>query len=141
MEHASGKREVEQELVYFFDLVRHGKLQAANFALKHKFDDWESQIWSLWQDTYLIYSEEIDQEVEDDTFEGKAWLGDLSWLQDLAIEENFHWDADGQVVAAEGESVFVNVSYKGVVTDVSAIFLVEQREGKYYLVREIIHVG
>jgi hypothetical protein len=138
---APKKSEVETELKSFFALLQAGKLDAAKAALAHHSDDWESQIWSIWQDTYLIYLEELDQEVEDDSFEGKGWLNDLSWLADLAIEDSFHWDDDGDQVNPEGENLFVNLIYKGELLDVSGDFRVVKDDDGYHLMREIIHTA
>ncbi|RLB46977.1 MAG: hypothetical protein DRJ42_26475, partial [Deltaproteobacteria bacterium] len=97
--------------------------------------------WSLWQDTYLIYLEELDQEVEDDSSEGKGWLNDLSWLSALGLEETFHWDDGGDLVNPAGEHLFVNLTYEGEVLDVSGDFRVVRDDGGYHLMREIIHTA
>jgi hypothetical protein len=140
-EQPPSKAEVEAELKRFFELLRNGDLEAAGAAVAHHSDDWDSQIWSLWQDTYLIYLEELDQEVEDDSFEGKAWLNDLSWIKDLGIDETFRWDEEEDVVNPEGEHLFVNLTYKGEVLDVSGDFRVTKDQGSYRLMRQIIHVA
>ncbi len=135
------KAEVESEVKAFFSLLQSGKLDEAKAAVAHQFDDWESQVWSIWQDTYLIYLEELDQEVDDDTLEGKVWCNDLSWLNDLEIENTFHWDDEGDRVDAEGEHLFVNLIYKGEVVDVSGDFRVVKEDDGYRLMRESIHAA
>ncbi len=135
------KVEIETELKGFFSLLQGGKLDEAKAAVAHHSDDWDSQIWSIWQDTYLIYLEELDQEVDDDSFEGKGWLSDLSWLSDLGIDGTFHWDDDGDHVNPEGEHLFVNLTFKGEVLDVSGDFRVVRDDGGYHLMREIIHTA
>jgi hypothetical protein len=134
------KSEVEDELRAFFALLRHGKLEDARAAIGHKYDDWDSQLWSIWQDTYLIYLEELDQGVEDDSFEGRAWLGDLSWLAELGVDDRFQWDKPGDRVI-DGEHLFVNLTYKGKVLDVSGDFSVVKDGDGFQLMREIIHAA
>lgn len=136
------KEEVEDEVRRFFDLLRDGEIDAAREAVVHHSDDWEPQLWSLWQDTYLVYLEEVDREVDDDSLEGGLWRGDLDWLQDLGVAETFHWDEPGQRVAPRGEHFSVNLIYRGEVVDVSADFRVVVGEaGGYLLQREIIHMS
>ena len=124
--------EVEETIKDFFDLLKNEKLDKAKNLINHKFSDWERQIWSLWQDTYLIDLEEIGEEVEDESFEGNLWEKDLKWLNQLTIENVFHWDED---------SVLVNVKYNNMLTDVSADFSIEKIDSEYVLTRKIIHVA
>ena len=135
------KAEVEASLKSFFDLLRSGQLDQAEAAVAHAEDDWESQLWSLWQDTYLVDLEDYDEEVADDSFEGRLWRSDLKWLRDLGIDETFHWDEEGEHVDPEGEHLFVNLTYKGEILDVSGDFRVAQVDGAYQLIREIIHMA
>lgn len=125
-------KEVEKLIKEFFRLLQQGNLDQAKNLINHRYDDWDSQIWSIWQDTYLIYLEDLNQEAEDDTFEGNLWKNDLNWLKKIEIEDKFHWDGDN--------SLFVNIIYENVVTDVSADFSLEQNEAGYILTREIIHI-
>ncbi len=134
------KVDVEAELKKFFALLQEGKLDAAEATVAHHSNDWESQIWSLWQDTYLIYLEELGKDVEDDSFEGKGWLKDLSWLKDLGIEKTFHWDTEGECVNAEGDHLFINLTYRGEILDVSGVFQVVKEDSVYHLMRENIHM-
>lgn len=126
------KKEVEKIIKDFFILLKNGKLNEAKELVNHKHDDWESQIWSIWQDTYLIDLEEIGEEVEDDTFEGNLWKNDLNWLEQLSIEDKFHWTED---------EVFVNIIYNNIVTDVSAEFSIDKKEDNYIVTKEIIHIA
>lgn len=135
------KIEVRREIEHFLALLREGKLELAQASVGHTFQDWDTQIWSLWQDTYLIYLEELDEEVEDDSFEGKLWLQDLAWLQDIGIEESLHWDTATDRVSAQGEHFFVNLNYKGVALDVSANFSVTQQAGSFCVMRESIQAA
>ncbi|MBW2735248.1 MAG: hypothetical protein JRH20_22930 [Deltaproteobacteria bacterium] len=134
------KAEVEAELKSFFALLQEGKLEAAGAAVAHHSDDWESQVWSLWQDTYLIYLEELDEEVPDDSFEGKGWLKDLRWLRDLRIDETFRWDEEGDCVDPEGEHVAFNLVYRREVLDLSGTFEVIKKDDGYHLTRESIRI-
>ncbi len=137
------KREVEEEVRRFFSLLTRGKLEEARDAVAHAHDDWQSQLWSLWQDTYLISLEDDEDATlpADTSLEGEVWLARLDWLADLGIEERFHWRQREATVAAEGESFFVNVTYRGAVTDASAEFRLARRQGGLVLMREIIHVA
>lgn len=124
--------EVEETIKEFFDLLSNGKLNEAKDLINHRHDDWESQIWSLWQDTHLIFLEELDQEVEDESFAGNLWKTDTSWLQKISVDEEMSWDED---------SVFVNVMYENELTDVSADFTLEKEGEGYCLTREIIRIA
>ena len=139
---APRKAEVEEEVRRFFELLRDGDLDGARDAVGHHSDDWEWQLWSLWQDTFLVFLEEGEREVDDDSFEGGLWRGDLDWLQDLGVAETFHWDHRGERVAAGGEYFYVNLIYRGEVVDVSAQFqVVAGEDGCFTLQREIIHIA
>ena len=55
------KAEVEAEISAFFQVLRRGDLKLARSSVAHRWDDWEHQIWSLWQDTWLIALEDRDE--------------------------------------------------------------------------------
>ena len=57
------KAEVEAEISAFFQALRRGDLKLARSSVTHHSDDWEHQIWSLWQDTWLIVLEDRDEDV------------------------------------------------------------------------------
>ena len=45
------KAEIETEISAFFKVLRRGDLKLARSSVAHRWDDWEHQIWSLWQET------------------------------------------------------------------------------------------
>ena len=135
------KQAVEKEILHFFRLLSSGKLEEAKARVLHHSDDWDHQIWSLWTETYLIVLEELDQEVDDESFEGRGWQTDLRWLKALGIDQSFHWDEMGSHVSPEGEHLFVHVTYEGELTDVTADFRVILENGEFTLQRQIIHVA
>ena len=131
------KAEVEAEISAFFQVLRRGDLKLARNSVTHHSDDWEHQIWSLWQDTWLIVLEDRDEEVADESFLGGLWRSDRSWLQSIDIEDSFHWDDVGERAQPDA-SVYVNIICDGVVTDVSAEFSVVRVDGGLALRRDRI---
>ena len=134
------KAAVEEAIRSFFARLCGGDLEGARGAVEHRWDDWDHQVWSLWQDTWLIVLEERDEEVEDESFEGGLWRSDLHWLSQLGLEGRFHWSVSGES-ATEGDSVWVNLTVEGEVTDVSAEFTVVQSAGGLVLRRDALRMA
>ena len=126
--------EVEQ----FFVLLKSADAEGAGAVVIHASSDWwPHQVRSLWQDLVIPWLEERGEEA--DLQDDKSWR-DLSWLRRIGYHANAHWDKEGEE-AADDEHFFVNVTYDGVVTDVSADFRVARGEDGWVLQREIIHVA
>jgi len=121
--------EIKALIQEFTNLLKLGNLESAKNLVQHKFNDWESSIWSLWQDTYLIYLEDLDKKVSDESFEAKLWKSDLTWLKALEIEDKFNWD---------GNYVSVNIIYEDEFTDTSMSFVLEKNSNGYILTLENI---
>ena len=133
------KNSVKDELTIFFELLRCGQLDQAKDSIAHHSNDWDYQLWVLWQSTYLLMLEEMGQEIDDESFEGQGWLIDLDWLSDLGVEETVHWEFPEAFVHPDGEHFFVNLMYQGEILDVSGDFRVIKDGNEYYLMRVIIH--
>ena len=78
--------------------------------------------------------------MEDDSFEGGLWRSDPHWLSQLGLEGHFHWSVSGET-ATDGDSVWVNLTVEGVVTDVSAFFTVVQSAGGLVLRRDALRMA
>lgn len=136
---APDKGEVEAELRGFFDALQSRAVGEARDRVAHRFDDWEAQLHSLWQDTYLILLEDEGREVEDESFEGRAWAEDTTWLADLACGP-ISWDGAAPQ-AADREWLYAVVIYDGVETDVTAEFQVVVRDGAWVLERNALRIA
>ncbi len=120
--------EVERVIRTFFFSLTERNLDEARRTVAHAYADWDHQIWSLWQDL-----EAIDMDPDDPAygFEAGTWSRDLSWLRRIGLDDAFHW-------SERRDRVFVNVTFDGEVTDVSADFRVEHRPDGWVVVRESI---
>ena len=58
----------------------------------------------------------------------------MSWLGRIGIDDTFHWSRDD-------DSLFVNVTENGELTDISADFDVVKKDGGWVVRRMIIHVA
>lgn len=54
------KKDVELEVKRFFSTLQQALISDAEAMIAHSYDDWESQIWFLWQDTYVNEKEWSD---------------------------------------------------------------------------------
>ncbi|XDD44747.1 hypothetical protein AB3N58_17565 (plasmid) [Leptospira sp. WS60.C2] len=134
------KSEVKKVVKEFFKLLKAGELERAKHIIAHQYEDWDSQLYSLWQDTYLIYLEYRDREVEDDSFEGQLWRKDLRWLKKLQLVDVFKWGNEEGEYVEENDWFNVPINYAGETTDVTAEFRVDKKDGHYFIVRETMNV-
>jgi hypothetical protein len=114
----------------FFQLLKEGNTDKAYELVEHAFNDWEHQLWSLWQDTFLIWAEDQEIPVRDESFEGESWR-EKGWYSRLDIEPEFLWGTEGL------ESPFhVVIKYDGLPTDVCGEFQVVKNDvSRKYCVR------
>jgi len=126
------KNEAIQEVRGFFDHLKEADVEAAGAAIAHAHKDWwPHQVRSLWQDLVGPWLEEQgeDWDLDDD----KSWR-DLTWLEKIGVELETDWDGDD-------DSFFLNVTYDGEVTDVSAEFSLQEIPTGWVVRRDIIHVN
>jgi hypothetical protein len=126
---APAREEVEAEIRRFFSLLAAEKIGEAEASVSHEFGDWNSQVWSLWQDVVIFDGGRV---LSTETLERGEHLRDTTWLRRIGIENQFHWS---------GDSLFVNLTIDGEVCDVSADFCVRERDARWMVVRQIIHVA
>lgn len=131
------RKEVETCIKDFFKLLNAGKLDEARDSIALKFNDWNSQIWSLWQDTYLVHlSIEKPKECPKSTsFKSNGWKNNLDWLQELSIDK-FHWQR-----WALKNTFFVSLCYANKKRDVTADFSVQETPRGLVVMREIFRVS
>ena len=126
------KKEALSEVEGFFAHLREADVEAAGAAIAHAHKDWwPHQVRSLWQDLVGPWLEEQgeDWDLDDD----KSWR-DLTWLEKIGIELDTDWSGDD-------DSFYLNVTYDGEVTDVSAEFSIQQIPSGWVIRRDIIHVN
>jgi hypothetical protein len=118
------------EVERFFDALAEGEVEAAGAAIAHQGKDfWPHQVRSLWQDLVVPVLEDEGEDVDID--DDKTWRK-LAWLESIGFEKEAHWDDD---------EFYVNVTYDGEVTDVSAEFSLAKRPEGWVVQRKIMHIA
>jgi hypothetical protein len=133
------KKDVLAEVARFFALLQKGDVEGAGASVAHADKDWmPHQVRSLWQDLVVPWLEERGEPADLD--DGKSWKH-RAWLARIGMGKKVKWDEPGPVVAEDGESFYVTVTYDGEPTDTSAEFEVVQKKGGWVLERQIIHMA
>lgn len=119
------------EVKRFFAKLRTGDAKGAGALVAHRSKDWwPHQVRSLWQDLVVPWLEEQDEEADLD--DDESWR-DLGWLAKIGVDLDTPWDG-------EDDTFYVNVTYDGEVTDVSAEFTLRKRKDGWVVQRDVIHV-
>ena len=86
----------------FFDTLRAGKLDEAEVMIAHAYDDWNENVYSLFQDHYLIHDTPPDS-----SFEGNWWKSNRAWLADFSLPDSPQWVGKAKNVA------WFDIAYRG----------------------------
>jgi len=121
-------QEVEATITEYFQLLQNGKLDEATALISCEYDDWLDTLFMVWEDHYLIH--EIPK---DSSFEGKEWLNDLKWLQDLTIKPEMEW--------INPKFVWADFIYRGEPSGYIGEFAVQPIDGGYTVKRMIFKMA
>ena len=106
----------------FFDAVCAGKLEEAEAMVAHAYEDWNENVYNLFQDHYLIHSTPPDS-----TFDGKWWNANRGWLADFTIAGDPQW------MGKLNNVVWIDLAYRGKPSGYIAELQVVEQEGGFVL--------
>ncbi|MFC0777480.1 hypothetical protein [Flavobacterium sp. HJSW_4] len=126
------EQEVQNLVEEFFAYLKKGELDNAKNIVDHVYDDWEESIHVIWRDHYLIH--EI---AEDESFEGREWINNLEWTQNLGILDDFIWYEE------KGNSRYfdVSVTYMEEPSGFAAQFYLVKNDDHYVVKRGLIDMA
>jgi len=126
------EQEVQHLVEEFFAYLKKGELDNAKNIVDHVYDDWEESIHVIWRDHYLIH--EI---AEDESFEGREWINNLEWTQNLGILDDFMWHEE------KGNSRYfdVSVTYMDEPSGFAAQFYLVKNDDHYLVKRGLIDMA
>lgn len=126
------EQEVQNLVEEFFAYLKKGELDNAKNIVDHVYDDWEESIHVIWRDHYLIH--EI---AEDESFEGREWINNLEWTQNLGILDDFIWYEE------KGNSRYfdVSVTYMDEPSGFAAQFYLVKNDDHYVVKRGLIDMA
>lgn len=119
--------QVHAAIARFVELLHQTDLAGAHALVDHAHTDWDRQIWSLWQTTYVATL--TDREPDDERFGAGRWWTERGWLARLT-GGNLHPGTDARCR--------VELLYDGVLTDLSAEFSVVRTPTGFGLLLERI---
>lgn len=124
--------EAQKAVEDFFAYLKKGELDNAKNSVDHLYDDWEESIHVIWRDHYLIH--EIAQ---DESFEGREWINNLEWTQNLGILDDFMWADEN------GNSRYfdVSVTYMDEPSGFAAQFYLVKNDDHYVIKRGLIDMA
>lgn len=114
--------EVVRHAREFFATLVAGKLEDAEGMVAHAFEDWNENVYNLFQDHYLIH-----ETPPDSTFEGNWWKTNRAWLADFSIA------GDGQWMGKQRNVLWLDLAYRGEPSGYIAELQLEERDGKFVL--------
>ncbi|KFF04329.1 hypothetical protein [Flavobacterium reichenbachii] len=124
--------EVQNVVEDFFAYLKKGELDNAKNSVDHLYDDWEESIHVIWRDHYLIH-----ETAQDESFEGREWINNLEWTQNLGILDDFMWGEE------KGSSRYLDVSvtYMEEPSGFAAQFYLVKNDDHYVVKRGLIDMA
>jgi hypothetical protein len=110
--------DVRAYLQTFFDALSGGKLEEAEGMVAHAYQDWNENVYNLFQDHYLIH-----ESPPDSTFVGNWWKTNRAWLADISAQPGGEW---------MGEKVlWVDIAFRGEASGYIGEFQIVDKDGGF----------
>jgi hypothetical protein len=124
--------EVQNVVEDFFAYLKKGELDNAKNSVDHLYDDWEESIHVIWRDHYLIH-----ETAQDESFEGREWINNLEWTQNLGILDDFMWGEEN----GNSRYLDVSVTYMEEPSGFAAQFYLVKNDDHYVVKRGLIDMA
>lgn len=103
----------------FIETLAAGKIEEAEAMVGHAYEDWNENVYNLFQDHYLIHATPPDS-----SFEGNWWKTNRAWLADVAMQ-------GGEWMGKNKNVLWVDIVYRGEPSGYIGEFQVVDEEGGF----------
>lgn len=109
--------EAAAHVATFMSTLTAGKLDEAYALVAHAWDDWNENVYNLFQDHYLIH-----ETPPDSSFEGNWWKTNRAWLADLTAQ-GAEW------MGAKKNVLWIDIVYRGEPSGYVGEFQLVEKDG------------
>jgi hypothetical protein len=106
----------------FFAALVSGEIEKADGMVAHAYEDWNENVYNLFQDHVLVHTTPPDS-----SFEGEWWKKNRGWLADFSLE------GEGQWMGKQKNVLWLDVAYRGEPSGYIAEFEVVETNGAFAL--------
>jgi len=117
------QEEAVEHALAFFEALRSGELERAEAMVPHAYEDWNENVFNLFQDHYLIHTTPPDS-----SFEGGWWRSNRGWLADFSV------DGPGEWMGKAGNVLWLSLAYRGEPSGYVAEFQIVP-EGEHFVLQ------